>query len=128
MIRIDHINIKGKRILIRADFNVPIHKGKIKSYFRINKTLDTINYCIKNNAKIILMSHLGRPKGITKSLSLFPVYRYLQSYFNDRNVSFSNDCVSADSINLSKNMIDTDIHLLENLRFHDAELSDLDGF
>ena len=70
MIRIDHINIKGKRVLIRVDFNVPIHEGKIKSHFRINKTLDTINYCIKNNAKIILMSHLGRPKGITKSLSL----------------------------------------------------------
>ena len=81
MIRIDHINIKGKRILIRADFNVPMHKGKIKSYFRINKTLDTINYCIKNNAKIILMSHLGRPKGKDLSFSLLPVYKYLKSFF-----------------------------------------------
>ena len=76
MLRIDNIDIKGKRVLIRTDFNVPINNGKIKSDFRIIKTLDTIKYCLNNNAKIILMSHLGRPKGPDSSLSLFPALEF----------------------------------------------------
>ena len=128
MIRIDNIDIKGKRVLIRVDFNVPISHGKITSDFRISKTLDTIKYCLDNNAKIILMSHLGRPKGKDKVFSLFPIFKYLKSLFNNNNVFFSEDCISEDSINLSKNMEDEDIHILENLRFYDEELSNLDSF
>ena len=128
MIRIDNIDIKDKRVLIRADFNVPISNGKITSDFRIIKTLDTIKYCLDNNAKIILMSHLGRPKGKAEDFSLFPVYKYLKSFFNDNNVFFSKNCISENSIHLSENMANKDIHILENLRFHNAELSDLDDF
>ena len=128
MLRIDEIDIKGKRVLIRVDFNVPIHNGKIKSDFRIIKTLDTISHCLNNNSKIILMSHLGRPNGKNLSFSLFPIYRYLKSFFNDRNVFFSHDCISQNSINLSRNMLDADIHILENLRFHDGEVSNIEGF
>ena len=128
MVRIDNIDIKGKRVLIRTDFNIPIDNGKITSDFRITKTLDTINYCLDNNAKIILMSHLGRPKGQDESLSLFPVYKYLKSFFNDKNVFFSKDCISDFSIKLTKKMQNTDIHILENLRFYDAELSNSNEF
>ena len=128
MIRIDKLNIKNKRVLIRTDFNVPITNSKITSDFRIRKTLDTIKYCLDNNAKIILMSHLGRPNGVNKFFSLFPVYKYLKYFFHNNNVFFSEDCISKDSINLSKNMKNKDIHILENLRFYDAELSNLDSF
>ena len=64
MKRVDQINIANKRVLIRADFNVPISNGKIQNYFRLDETIKTIKYCLDNNAKIIIMSHLGRPKNI----------------------------------------------------------------
>ena len=128
MLRIDQIDIKNKKVLIRVDFNVPISNGEIKSDFRIKETLDTINYCMENDAKIILMSHLGRPKGIDPSLSLFPIYKYLQSYFPNINILFSSDCISDNAFNRTKRMSSKDIHLLENLRFYNGELSNSDIF
>ena len=124
MHRIDNIDIKNKRVLIRVDFNVPIIDGQITSHFRIIKTLDTIKYCLDNNAKIILISHLGRPKGKDENYSLFPIYKYLKSIFSNRCVLFSNDPISDLSISTSLKMKSKDIHLLENLRFYEEEASD----
>ena len=121
MHRLDTIDIRGKRVLIRVDFNVPIINGKIASDFRIIKTLDTIKYCLDNNAKIILMSHLGRPEGKEVKYSLLPVYEYLKLIFYNRNVIFSDDAISAISIDVSLNMKPGDIHILENLRFNKGE-------
>ena len=71
---ISTFDIKHKRVLIRAALNVPINEGKVQDDFRLKALLPTLNYCLKNNAKIVLMSHLGRPKGkIDKKLSLMPV-------------------------------------------------------
>jgi len=70
-------NFKGKRVLVRADFNVPIKNGKIKELYKIEKSLPTINFLINKGAKVILLSHLGRPEGMDKSLSLKPVAKAL---------------------------------------------------
>ena len=76
--RIDSLDIANKRLLIRVDFNVPIDSGEILSDFRLRAAFETINFCLKNNSKVILMSHLGRPDGIDSNLSLaersFPLF------------------------------------------------------
>jgi len=126
--RIDSLDITNKKILIRVDFNVPISNGEILSDFRLHAAFKTINFCIKNNSKIILMSHLGRPKGVDSNLSLFPVFDYLSIKFPDNKVLFSDDCISDKSIEKSNSLNSGDIHLLENLRYHDEELLDSDSF
>ena len=126
--RIDSLDISNKKILIRADFNVPINSGVILSDFRLRATFKTIDFCIKNNAKIILMSHLGRPKNRNPELSLFPVFKYLEDKFSLSKVFFSDDCISSESIKRSNSLNPGDIHLLENLRYHESELLDSDIF
>jgi 3-phosphoglycerate kinase len=71
-------NLKGKRVLARVDFNVPVKKGKVADDFKIQKTLPTITYLMSRGAKIILVSHLGRPKGFDIKFSLRPVARHLE--------------------------------------------------
>ena len=82
MIDIKNINIKNKKILIRVDYNTPIENGNILSRFRLNASIPTIKYCLSQNASVILMSHLGRPKKQEKSLSLEPLIEYLEDTFN----------------------------------------------
>jgi phosphoglycerate kinase len=91
---IDKINLKGKRVLIRVDFNVPLDKNKnITDDTRIRSALPTINYAIKQDAKIILMSHLGRPKGTPDSeFSLLPVAKYLSQVLQKK-VILAPDCI-----------------------------------
>ena len=125
---INEININNKRVLIRVDFNVPIENGKILSDFRILSVKKTIDYCLKNNASIILMSHLGRPKGLNLDLSLKPVYYYLKKMYSHRNVYFSRDCISDESINISRKLKSGEIHLLENLRYYNEELENDSDF
>ena len=116
----DKINITNKRVLIRVDFNVPIKKNKILSDFRIKSAKETILYCLKKNASIILMSHLGRPKGNESKYSLLILKDYLEKYFKTK-VYFSNDCISDEAINQSINLKPREIHLLENLRYYKEE-------
>ena len=71
-------NLSGKRVLLRVDFNVPIKNGRVLDDFKIQKTLPTIKYLIEKRAKVILISHLGRPKGVDKKLSLKPVAEHLE--------------------------------------------------
>ena len=88
----------------------------------------TINYCLNEGASIILMSHLGRPNGeINNDLSLDPVAFALEEIL-DREVLFSNNCVSEESIELSSQLKQGEIHLLENLRFHKGELENESTF
>ena len=102
---ITNINIKNKRILIRVDYNVPIDNGKIINDFRIKASFKTIEYCLSQNCSIILMSHLGRPKNKEKELSLFPVFNYLEKYFSNNYIYFSNDCINNNSIKTSKDIL-----------------------
>ena len=122
MRNINQIDIYNKRVLIRTDFNVPLIKGKIQSYFRLESTLETIDYCVNHNAKIIIMSHMGRPVANEKSLSLYPIIDFLKNKFKSSNIKFCNDCISESSFQITSNMRNKDIVLLENLRYYKEEL------
>ena len=114
-------NLRGKNILIRVDFNVPLDNGRVSNNFRIKAVIPTILTCIEAGAAVVLMSHLGRPKGkLNKKLSLIPVGEELASLL-ERPIKFSEDCVSMDAIDTSISLKPGEVHLLENLRFHDGE-------
>lgn len=118
---LNNINIDGKRVLIRVDFNVPISDGKVINNFRIIQALPTIKYCISKGCSVVLMSHLGRPKGVVnQEYSLLPLKTELESLLGS-DILFSKDCISNESIQTSHNMSSGQIHLLENLRFHKGE-------
>tara|TARA_B100002052_G_scaffold213663_1_gene195593 strand:+ start:3300 stop:4478 length:1179 start_codon:yes stop_codon:yes gene_type:complete len=121
MTRIDDIDIKDKTVLIRVDYNVPIVNGIIKDTFRIDASFKTINYCLKNNCKVVLMSHLGRPKSTDLSLSLYPVFEYLNEIYSGK-IFFAKDCISDEAIHSSSSLKNGQILLLENLRFYKGEL------
>ena len=116
------IDVKGKRVLLRCDFNVPQdEEGNITDNRRIVAALDTIKYLIDNDAKIILCSHLGRPKGeFKKQFSLSPVAKELEKLLG-KEVKLSEDVVGECSKKLVQNMKDGDIVLLENVRFEKGE-------
>ena len=125
---IENLNITNRRVLIRVDFNVPMENGEVSNDFRIKKSLDTINYCLDNNASVILMSHLGRPKGESNpEFSLEGVSFCLEELLN-REVMFVNDCVSEEAFTISKNIKSQEVLLLENLRFHKGEEENNDAF
>jgi phosphoglycerate kinase len=119
---IEDLDLKGKRVFIRADFNVPLDENlKITDDRRIRSTLPTINYAIDEGAKVILASHLGRPKGkVSPRLSLQPVAKRLQRLL-DKEVTFVEDCVGQQVENIVSRMKNGDVVLLENLRFHPEE-------
>lgn len=128
-ITIEDLDIKGKRVFIRADFNVPLDENlKITDDRRIRSTLPTINYAIDEGAKVILASHLGRPKGkVDLRFSLAPVAKRLQRLLN-KEVLFSNDCIGQQAEGLVSKMKDGDVLLIENLRFHPEEEKNDEGF
>ena len=112
------IDIKGKRVFIRVDFNVPLDENlNITDDRRIRSALPTINYAIDEGAKVILASHLGRPKGKSdKRYSLASVARRLQRLIK-KEVKFLPDCVGPETEVAVSKMSDGDIILLENLRY-----------
>jgi phosphoglycerate kinase len=117
------INIKGKKVLVRVDYNVPIDVNlKIIDDKRIVATLQTIRYLLENNASIILMSHLGRPKGkIISEMSLSPISIRLSKLLG-KNVKFiGGDCIGPESKKAAVDLKSGEILLLENLRFHPEE-------
>jgi len=126
---IEDLNIKGKRLFIRVDFNVPLDENQnITDDTRIRSALPTINYAIDGGAKIILASHLGRPKGKPdQKLSLLPVAKRLQRLL-DREVTFMPDCIGPEVEKASEAMKPGDVMLLENLRFHPEEEKNEDAF
>ncbi len=117
------IEVKGKRVLVRCDFNVPMQDGKITDDTRIVSALPTINYLTEHGAKVILMSHMGRPKGEpVKEYSLQPVAQKL-SELTGKNVIFAaSDKVVDDSVETAAaNLAEGEIMLLENVRFRKEE-------
>ena len=119
---IDEVDIKGKTVYIRVDFNVPLDQNlNITDDTRIRAVLPTINYCLEADAKVILASHLGRPKGArAEALSLAPVARRL-AYRLHKKVVLAPDCVGPEVEKLKAEMKPGDVLLLENLRFHAEE-------
>ena len=122
MIRsIKSFDLKGQTILMRLDLNVPINDDKIEDDFRIRSCLPTINYCLESGASIVIMSHLGRPKGqYNSNYSLIPVGESLAAML-EIPIKFSEDCISQDAIDTSMSLKSGEVHLLENLRFYKEE-------
>ncbi len=126
---IKDLNIRGKRVFIRVDFNVPLDENlNITDDRRIRSALPTINYAIDEGSKIILTSHLGRPKGkADKRYSLSSVARRLQRLIK-KEVTFLPDCIGPGVEDAVSKMNEGDIILLENLRFHTEEESNNEAF
>ena len=116
------IDVSGKKVLVRCDFNVPQKEdGTITDNRRIVSALDTIKYLVEHNAKVILCSHLGRPKGEVKpEFSLKPIALELSKLLG-REVKLAKDVIGEDAKNLTDNMADGEVVLLENVRFHREE-------
>ena len=125
MVKINHLDnnlsVEGKRVLLRVDFNVPTNNGSITESSRIEKVLPTIKFLINKKAKIIIISHIGRPKGkIVPRLTLKPIAKKLSNYLN-KNVVFLNESIGLKAIQNSKKIANGEILLLENLRFNKEE-------
>jgi phosphoglycerate kinase len=119
------IDLKGKRVLVRVDFNVPLEErdGKqvVTDDTRIRETLPTINYLREHRAKVLLMSHLGRPKGKpVEKYSLRPVAARLEELIGQP-VAFASDCIGKPAEEIGANLRDGEVALLENVRFHAEE-------
>lgn len=118
---IKDVIVKGKKCLVRVDFNVPLKDGEITDMNRINGALPTIKYLMENGAKVILCSHLGKPKGeFNMKYSLRPVADKLKEIFPNK-VTFASDVIGESAKKAVSECNDGEIVLLENLRFHKEE-------
>ena len=115
------LNILGQRVIVRCDFNVPLNQGEVENDKRLRASLSTIQHLIQNKAKIILMSHLGRPKGkIVEDLKMAPVAKKLSSLLNV-SVSYVQACIGDEVFQKVEALEEGQILLLENLRFYAEE-------
>ncbi len=115
------LDVKGKKVLVRVDFNVPISEGKVGDDTRIQAALPTIKYLLENDAAVILCSHLGRPKGEPDpAFSLKPVADYLGTLL-DVPVKFAEDCIGEVAQKAAEDLALNEVLVLENTRFHAGE-------
>ncbi len=126
---IKDLDVKGKRVFVRVDFNVPLNESKvITDDTRIRAAVPTINYLMEQGAKVILASHLGRPKGqVNEKYSLAPVAEKLGQILG-KNVFFAKDCIGDEAQKVVSGLSGGDVALLENLRFHPEEEKNEAGF
>ena len=125
---VSDLDLKGRRVLMRVDFNVPLENGRVANDKRLRAALPTIQYILKKGGALILMSHLGRPKGKRISeLSLKPCAKALQALLQQP-VVFADDCVGPSAQAAAGALSSGDVLLLENLRFHKEETGNDEGF
>jgi phosphoglycerate kinase len=118
---IEDIDVAGKRVFCRVDFNVPLEQGRITDDTRIRAALPTIRYLRQHGARVILASHLGRPKGVADpAFSLAPVAAYLGDLLGAP-ITMAPDCIGAETRALAERLANGEILLLENVRFHKGE-------
>lgn len=117
---LDSLAVTGRRVFLRVDFNVPLDGGRIQDATRIRETLPTLNALQDKGARVILASHLGRPKGRNPAESLLPVGEYLSEELR-REVIFPEDCIGDSVRKLAHDLKEGQVMLLENLRFHPEE-------
>lgn len=117
------VDVRSRRVLVRVDYNVPLDaNGNVSDDKRITASLPTINYLLEQSARIILCSHLGRPKGeVKKEFSLAPVAKRLNELLPGVNIYFASDCIGEEAQQKAAALKDGEILLLENLRFHKEE-------
>lgn len=122
------VEVGGQRVLLRADFNVPVLQGQVQDDLRLRAALPTIDYLLERNAKLIICSHLGRPQGmVIESLRLDPVAERLAGLVG-REVLKTDDCVGPEAVTAVSAMKAGEIVLLENTRFHPGEGANDPGF
>ena len=125
---VEDIDVKGRRVLMRVDFNVPLENGEVANDQRIRAALPTIKYITDGGGKLILMSHLGRPKGLrVKEMSLKPCVKVLGEHLG-KEIGFADDCIGADVQSTVHQLGDGAVILLENLRYYEEETQNDPGF
>jgi phosphoglycerate kinase len=119
---LESLDVTGKTVLVRLDLNVPMQAGRVTDATRINRVVPTLQYLLERHAKVVVMSHLGRPKGkFDPSQSLAPLVDALSAALWDRPVKFAPDCVGSAARLAVENAEPGDVILMENLRFHAQE-------
>ncbi len=126
-VTIDDLSLKGKKVLVRVDFNVPIESGKVSDDTRIKEVLPTIKKIISEGGRAILMSHLGRPKGFDSKYSLKPVAEHLSNLLGMQ-VKFAPDCIGDEVKRMVDELKEGEVLLLENVRFHPEEEKNDENF
>ncbi|HCM83408.1 MAG TPA: phosphoglycerate kinase [Rhodospirillaceae bacterium] len=117
---LDDIHVSGKRVILRADLNLPVANGKITDHTRLERLLPTLRELTEKNARVIVLSHFGRPKGRDMKQSLAPIAAALEQALGI-DIKFVSDCIGADALAAAQTLQDGKILVCENLRFHEAE-------
>jgi phosphoglycerate kinase len=125
---LDDLDVAQKRVLLRADLNVPVKDGQVSDATRIERLAPTIEDLIARGARVIVMSHFGRPKGVDPSQSLRPIVPALSAAIGGRNVAFASDCIGPEAKKIVDALPPGGVALLENLRFHPEEEKNDEGF
>src|SRR5690606_27836142 len=119
---LDDLDVAGRRVLVRSDLNVPVSDGKVTDTTRIDRTAVTIKELADRGARVVVLSHFGRPKGKrVAEMSLRPVVAPLSAALGGRPVAFAEDCVGPAAEAVVAGLADGEVALLENLRFHEGE-------